>query len=105
VSKAAHRDGSRPLPLLDVDRLGHRRSFPVSLLMLGPGRLQLPYNAMTKLGQDVVHFSHHSPSPFFIYERGERVPRADAVLTASWRPGVLSSHQLLDARLAAFLEQ
>jgi hypothetical protein len=34
--------------------------------MLGPGRLQLPHNAMTKLGQDVVHFSHHSPSPFFI---------------------------------------
>jgi hypothetical protein len=31
--------------------------------MLGPGRLQLPHNAMTKLGQDVVHFSHHSPSP------------------------------------------
>jgi len=26
-------------------------------------RLQLPHNAMTKLGQDVVHFSHHSPSP------------------------------------------
>jgi hypothetical protein len=26
---------------------------------------------MTKLGQDVVHFSHHSPSPFFVsfYER------------------------------------
>jgi hypothetical protein len=32
--------------------------------MLGPGRLQLPHNAMTKLGVDVVHFSHHSPSPF-----------------------------------------
>jgi hypothetical protein len=60
VSKAAQRDGSRPLPLLDVDRLGHR---PVSLLMLGSVRLQLPHNAMTKLGQDVVHFSHHFPSP------------------------------------------
>ena len=33
VSKAAQRDGSRPVPLiLDVDRLGHRGSF----LMLGP---------------------------------------------------------------------
>jgi hypothetical protein len=67
MSKAAQRDGSRPPPLiLDVDRLGHRGagSFPVSFLMLGPGRLQLPHNAMTKLRQDVVHFSHHSP--FFI---------------------------------------
>jgi hypothetical protein len=60
VSKAAQRDGSRPVPLiLDVNRLGHHRSF----LMLGLSRLQLPHNAMTKLGQDVVHFSHHSPSP------------------------------------------
>ena len=64
VSKAAQRDGSRPPPLLDVDRLGHSGSFPVSFL--GPGRLQLPHNAMTKLGQDVVHFSHHFPSPFFV---------------------------------------
>src|SRR5262249_21168100 len=63
VSKAAQRDGGRPVPLiLDVDRLGYRGSFPV--LMLGPGRLQLPHNAMTKPGQDVVHFSHHSPPPF-----------------------------------------
>ena len=51
------------MPLLDVDWLGHSGSFPVNFLMLGPGRLQLPHNAMTKLGQDVVHLSHHSPSP------------------------------------------
>jgi hypothetical protein len=62
VSKAAQRDGSRPPPLVDVDRLGHRGAFLVRFLMLGLGRLQRPHNAMTKLGQDVVHFSHHSPS-------------------------------------------
>jgi hypothetical protein len=60
VNKAAHRDGSRPPPLLDVARLGRRGSHPVGFLMLGLGRLQLPHNAMTKLGQDVVHFSHQS---------------------------------------------
>jgi hypothetical protein len=53
--------------MFDVDRLGHREFLLVSFL-LAPGRLRRPtfewaHNAMTKLGQNVLNFSHHSPPP------------------------------------------
>ena len=64
--------------------------------MLGPGQLQLPHNAMTKLGQDVVHFSHPPPFPFFISFMNEarRYPFSSLAVRRSMKVSTSSTMSL-----------